>query len=354
MIRCLYPERWLGFDIDLNPEKGVNRGLGGGMSVKVSRMLEVLSERYLVGAGTLSDVKDGELILVDPLWFTLDVKAPPQEGETPEAYASRQKQYVNERADHLLGRSNPIALCCSELELMRWGKSFRRRVLGRVDVVTSNCEFQRDVFSYYGVPRPLILTDPVPESLFTPDLREGADPARRVVASGQIAWYKNSGGMASVLEMVLDAVDDAEAVYLGSASLWDPADAAAGKKYEDQMRRVCGRDNVRTVKSRDVALELSKAKAFYIDTYHDTFSLGMAEAMMCGTPVVSGPHGLSRERLCKRGDTGAEQAAHLEAVLTMSGKEWWDLAERTAAEALSKFSYAAFHTQFERVIGELS
>ena len=173
--------------------------------------------------------------------------------------------------------------------MMKLPPIYRRRIVEASDVVTSNCQFQRNQFMAMG-----ILTEPlcdiVPTDFYyTPRVQKRL----AVVALGRISTDKNSQSIVDIFKAL--AGTGIERVYIGSANLWGfqvDEDAAIEHAIEDN----CDQFH-KNVPHPRVGRVLSEMAYGIFDSYHDCSSTSNQQALMSGIQCFYGQHGLWRERL---------------------------------------------------------
>lgn len=332
MINYLTQARFIDYNETLTPSA---QGGGGGMSTKTARVKQVLSKDFrLECVSETADIKY-EILMVEPM--RLSGKSGNETVE--EVIAGLQKHRDN---------GGKIIVYGSELTLLRLPNKVVDALDRLAHVFTANCYFQKRLFSYIGIDAAHILTDPVPEHVFTAELpfvlRE-----KRVVASGTVSWFKNTGMVIDVFTM-LKLKTDVQTCYLGSAALWNSgnADTSALEKGLGDVTDVWIKD----ANIFDVSRAMRFSRCGLWIGYHDCFAVSLHELFGCGVPVVSARHGLAPETPSVICDTVDDMVESITKITSEGAK--WESHKRNALEYFNgRASYAAFNQQFKDVLRSL-
>lgn len=181
------------------------------MSIKTHRILEVLRSVY-PKTKLISDLAEltADTLLIEPLHFMM------QEEKTIHALQEVEAKKI---------------LYCSEFAMLRFEPEMRRLIVNNVDIVTANCDFQRNLFNYVDIDVHSLLCDPIPP-IFIPS---GNFPDNRVVACGNISWAKNTMQIIKIFEKLKGIT---ERVYIGLSSLWHKP-SPYQKNLETMLYNVC-------------------------------------------------------------------------------------------------------------------
>ena len=324
MIDYLTYEDYALYDPHIKPSQQRN---AGGMQSKTYRVREALDE-FFPGARVVSRVDEirSRVVMIEPLWFIMG-------------------REIDEEIEKLQSLDVKKIIYGSEFGPLRISPSARERFFELGDVVTANCVFLRDLFSYIGIHASHILTDPM-SNTFTP-----RDVPRRnqVVAMGNISWIKN---VMQLIEVYKRLEGVTERVYIGSGKLWGITD-----KRNEELQAELFEHTDRVLPDAipaEIAVELQQTKVGYWCAYHDTFSSCTHEMLACGVPVVAGPHGLAPELPIAIAADTASQVDHIRRAIDMPEDEYEAESQRLAEWSRSRVSNAVFAEQLRNVIRSVS
>ena len=326
MITYLTHQKWIDYNVNVRPEV---QGHGGGMAVKTQRIIEALGRRYNIQATSDIEKIDAPYVLVEPLYLTLF-----KPKDQPELHWEKLVAL-----GELASQGRTLILVCSEWELMRWQPVFREKVLATFDKITCNCEYQANLFNYFGVKPDGILCDPIQADLFCPPKND--DPDLIVLATGHISWQKNTEAVIEVFGQLME--QGIQTSYIGSADLWGKNETEYNKELETDLKQVTTHYH-KSLSQQEVVSEMQKAKVGLWCAMHETYGQGFAELLSCGRPVIAHDHGLRNERPYYDVD--------IDTILNLlTSEETWTSASKEARDWTNKnVSYDVFLQQFSEVI----
>lgn len=331
MIDYLTHPKFLNYDPSVLPS---SQGGGGGMSTKTYRVLEAFKEVYpnTRGICNASDIT-ADTVLIEPLRFTLSLTGF-ADCEDADALIAGLRQHTGENI-----------LYCSEFTLMRMPHDLRDQVLSCCDLVTTNCDFQANVFKYVGLHTNHRLCDPVPD-VFLSRLNY-KDRELRLVATGNVSWQKNAPQVIEVFKALNGVV---ERVYVGSASLWfDASGDEKMQRLQDELYKHTDRV-VREATTTEVAEEFHNARFGLWVAFHDTFATAAQEMMMSGMPVVAAKHGLAAEIPVWSASGVQAQVDAIKQLANEIDESLEEESEKISDWAVENVSYGAFQRQLNEVL----
>ena len=322
-MRILVPEAVAQFDLRMPVG---NRNPGGGMSVKYARVEEALRQRYpdVRRVSTLAEVET-ESVIVDALWFLDNLAS---------------------KVDAFLTRKFRFAMLYGSQEcLLTWPNKHRVKLLSGIDVITHNCDYQRAMYRACGIHHSQFLCDPVPEHVFYP-----APKVPRIFASGQISIEKNTPALIALFEMLQGS--GIETGYLGSATMWGEtvSSASVAMRYRLQSELEAVTDTFMGNLSQAEVARISNASAYHVHVAHyDCSCQNQQEAAMGGAVLFGLRHPINAERPVMQCHEISELAA---SIIKVHGiDDGRPLGEEAVHEyAMSHWSYAAFLSQFDRIL----
>ena len=306
---------------------------GGGMGEKTIWAVNTLSSQYSVRVS--QDIEpDHEIVVVEPLWFRIrggmnNLTTPPLE-ESVDSFEKNNAQLK--------------IVYTSETSLMKLPPEYRRAIIASADVITSNCDFQKNQFNMMDIPSQL-LCDIAPEHLYYNPLV----PKRlSVVALGRISTTKNSQKVLDIFRALEGT--GIERVYIGSANLWGD-ESRIDKHLEQEIKRYSDKF-YRNIPHIMVGKILSNIAFAIFDTFHDCCSTSNLQALMSGILCFYGVHGLWNER---PGVHGLETVNSFVEAMDSHSDGFTQVPDKdTRAEieswALDNCSTFAFEKQWEGVI----
>lgn len=311
---------------DLSRPPG-NANPGGGVGVKYARVEEVLQRRSpsVRRVSALESIRS-DFVIVDPLWFNWN-----------------NRDNREEKLEAFLQMAFPhVLLYGSEQNLLRWPARLREKLVSQVSWITHNCRYQRDMFRACGIYQSQYLCDPVPEHIFYPVQKE-----RRIYASGQISWEKNTEALIEVFLYLQGS--GIETCYIGSASTWGDGDCPAADMRRQELASEL--EEVTDVflgnVSQAVAARWANSSLYHLHVAtHDCSCQNQQEAALGGAVLWGLQHPINGERPVFWYKSTAEVA---EAILSYQHTRQ---AQDIASLAQSNWSYEAFLRQFDRILQE--
>ena len=252
---------------------------GGGMGPKTLNALETWRRYYDVAVGQdIFAYQDVDVLVVEPLWFRL-------RGKFGDLEAPDMEEAVSEYESHPAGKK---VLYQSEFTMMKIPKHYRDRIVDASSVVTSNCEYQRQMYEMLGI-ETVRLCDPQSEDIYHhPDVPKKLS----ILAMSRISTQKNSKKVVEVFK-ALEGYP-IERVYAGGASLWGYA-RKQDKELESEIRKNCDvfHHNLTQI---PLGKTLATTGCAMFDVFHDCCASSNLQALMAGCYCFYGLHGLWKER----------------------------------------------------------
>lgn len=297
---------------------------GGGMRTKVASVLAALGEHGRVCSDVASLRRD--FVLVEPLFFKRDDWGV---------------------LEDFINYSGIKILYSSEMQPLRWTGSFRNAVFNACDLITYDCDFQRDLWAGLRVRDMKPLVDPIDTDLFVPT----PNPVITVVAVGRISEVKNSVFIRDLFHE-LRGISQVRTVYIGGCSLWGNV-SKVDMSLEHEIRGVTDLF-LGSVPIDEVAKHLGYSTFFVGANYHDMFSESHVESLSAGCISVCCGHPVFRERpgFFVKNMVGAvvEQIRELTSGFKKSPDS--SLAESSRSWAIDNASYATFTRQLLDILSE--
>ena len=272
MIDYLVPKFFLGFDESSSVSMSKP---SGGMRTKIRSVYK--SNASIRLCGSIEEIEN-EIVLIEPLFFREGGRWNP-EGVTKESLVA-----------DLLKIDTIKILYCTELEVLRWSGRFLQSVVGMADVITYNCEYQKNLFNMVDLKDLSYLIDPIDTDLFAPS----PDPKKpQVIAAGWISTAKNSEFIKD-LYTELSGNPFLNTVYVGGPDLWGFGNADS-IKLEMGIREAAD-VYVGSIPQVEFANYLSESAFFVGNSQHDCSAGCHAESISAGCLVVAGGHPIYKER----------------------------------------------------------
>ena len=185
------------------PDKPVTeKNPGGGMGTKTLSAIDAWRRFYHVTVGEQL-CGGAEILVVEPLWFRIrggvgDLKKPDIDIAIEEYknYSARIK-----------------VLYTSELALLKLDRHHREAIVDASTVVTTNCQFQENLFKAFNIPTMPLCDVTNPKDYYRPT----TEKRLAIAAMGRISGDKNSQKVVEIFKALENKI---ERVYIGGASLW--------------------------------------------------------------------------------------------------------------------------------------
>lgn len=327
MIDVLTIPRFASYDLMKTARQN---GGGGGMCLKMSRVMEILGANF-PGSRMIVDAGDirYDSVVVDFAWFVEEVK----QGRWSES----KKRFEEKGVRKCIGMG-------SELSFFRMTFPELQEVLKVCDRVTVNCDFLAQLLEGCGIGWFNRLIDPIPDMFF--DDVPVSERKPRVVAAGNVSWFKNSQGVVDVFRALEGR--GVERVYIGSASFWGDSQDTTAKKLERELYASC--DVIHEdVPQAEVAALYRASRVGVWCAYHDVFATAVHEMIASGLMVVSAPHGLAYEMPVDilKPDARADKIVEL---ATMDDEEWLKRSEKCREWARNRVSVNVFLAQLRGLL----
>ena len=276
MINYLTQNTFADYNDKVNPSQQVGQASGGGMGNKSARVVDVLRTVY-PNVSTITSAKDinAEIVFIEPLLFFMDWC----EGFN-----------VDEELEALQNSSALKVLYNSELALMRMNHNKRTSLIAACDIVTTNCEFHRNLLGYLHIDKPLhLLCDPVPD-----DFHNYKSPRKKMelIVVSYISWFKNTTEVIEIFKRLEGVI---KRKYVGSNSLWSNVPILPTSiRLQRELYKNC--DTVFPELNRlQLAKEMRKSRFGLWVAYHDAYSYSVQEMLRSGVIIVGSNHGLTHE-----------------------------------------------------------
>lgn len=311
------------------------RNPGGGVGIKYARMEQMLSQAYHVQRTSQLELVDTDFVIVEPLWFSWIEDA----RTTPAAIDTRLKAFLERMFRNIL-------VCGSEHELYLWPYRRKQDLMTAAHWITHNSTYQRHLFQAAGIPNSRPLSDPVPEHVFYPSIKQN-----RIYAASHISWQKNTKALIELYRALQDT--DIETVYAGSAQTWgdDPSEVTLTDRYrlEAELREVTD-IFLGDVPPHTVAYYGNAAQHHIQVAHHDTCCQNQQEAALAGATLWGLNHPINTERPVNQFQNIDTLAAALIEQNACPPK-----VNTTVRDyALKHFSYSAVLAQFHEIIRSAS
>ena len=252
---------------------------GGGMGPKTLNAIETWKRYYTVDVGQdINAYQNVDVLVVEPLWFRLHGKF--EYLDTPDL-----EEVVQQFENH---PARAKVVYQSEFSLLKMPKHFRDRVVDAASVVTSNCEYQRQMYEMIGI-ESIRLCDPQSQDVFH---HPNVPKQLSVVAMSRISTQKNSKKVVEVFKLLKDT--PIQCVYVGGADLWGFA-RKQDKKLELEIREVADTFH-HNLTQIPLGKTLATAGCAMFDVFHDCCASSNLQALMAGCYCFYGLHGLWAER----------------------------------------------------------
>ena len=303
---------------------------GGGLSTKTARVIEALQTVYPT-VKTITHPKDivSDVVLIEPLLFTM-----------------RACDYtIEEMIDELEASKAYKILYCSEKSILRMNHIIRNRIVKICHVITINCEFQRKVFQYVQIEKPLYrLCDPIPEIFCKPDESE---KQMGILSTGHIAWFKNTEEVIKIFKSLKGVLPR---TYIGSNNLWSNMEITDhSKQLQEELYEHC--DMVFSeVARKQLAQEMKKTWLGLWIGYHDTFAFSLQEMMRCGVIIIGANHGLAPEVPIHVGSSTKEKIELIKGFTKDPVKKLDSISNEVANWAFRNSSYETFLRQLQKIL----
>ena len=335
MIDYLTYDDYAAYNPQLKPSQQRN---AGGMQSKTYRVRLALEEFFPGATKVVSRVEDitASVVLIEPLWYLMN-----RGNEYAETGTTEQTEAAL-KALH----SMPIKriIYGSEFAPLRMSREELAAFFGNGDIVTYNCEFLKNLFSYIDVPTRHLLTDPM-DKAFVP----GPSPRKKqVVSMGSISWIKNTMQIIEVYKRLEGKVDR---VYIGSGRLWGVIDDR-NDELEAELFANCEQVIPNAAMPNTIGV-LQESKVGYWCAWHDTFSSCAHEMIACGMPVVAAPHGHAKELPIIIESEVERQVEKILEVAEMDDEAYTQSSIRLAEWTENTVSNAVFASQLREIIREL-
>ena len=264
-------DRFHEYQADLPPG---NKNPGGGIADKTLFVLDAWRCFYDVGVGeNIEDSFDAEILVVEPLWFRL------RGGLTGLLEAPNLEEAVTAYEQH---PAKTKVVYCSEFGFIKLPKEFRDRIIEASSVVTTNCDYQENIFRMFDIETER-LCDPIDESIFHTE----GPKALSVMAMGKIGPDKNSEKVIEIFRKLGEY--DVQRIYIGDASLWGPA-GRLGKRLQREMQSVVD-VYYPNLAQKPLSDAIAPIACGVMDTFHDSCAASNIIMCMGGVMCFYGLHG---------------------------------------------------------------
>ena len=334
MIDYLTYEDYSVYDPQLKPSQQRN---AGGMQSKTYRVRLALEE-FFPGSKVVSCVEDitEKVVLIEPLWYIMN--------RANEYHESGTTQKTESDLEQLYSMPIKRIIYGSEFGPLRMSREEQAAFFGNGDIVTYNCEFLKNLFSYIDIPTRHLLTDPMDVS-FVP----GTLPrTKQVVSMGSISWIKNTMQIIEVYKRLEGLIDR---VYIGNGRLWGVADDRSDE-LEEALFANCEKVIPNAAMSDSIA-ELQQSKIGYWCAWHDTFSSCAHEMIACGVQVVAAPHGHAKELPIIIESEVERQVEKILEVAEIEDEAYNQLSSELADWTANTVSNEVFASQLREIIREI-
>ena len=300
---------------------------------------------YALGFEVITDIKEaaGDL-LIEPSAIKpreADRKELAENGWPPGEWQALEYLYAQQVCNYSGGKKY---LICSEMEVLRWRDTLRKKVLSTMSGVFTTCDYQENLLKGVGVDSRR-LTEPINEFLFYPGLKN----RKQIVAIGNASHVKNT-------EMLIAFYRALEGkgyhrVYIGGPLVGrhvNPVD----KHFQYSMdlyhalKTVC--DEFHEPSPGTKVARIFSESEFYVNfAYHEGGCRAALEALMCGCGIIWGQHPLGKELpvLCQA--SIVEEA--IDALESNTGKI---NIKQLRKHALKHYSYASVRKQVKKYFHE--
>lgn len=296
MLQFLTLENYAGYDLEKLPSENPQ---GGGMSMKWAR-IEALCNHYFIDY-ELNTAHDG---ISDDAGLVMDVDY---------VYHLWRTGGFEAFMDWLVNRQSRTVLMCTTRMALRMPKNVLVGVVNECSAVGSSCKFVQRLLRYHGVSSQLFV-DPILDSYS--ENAVGVERENRVIATGQISWFKNTRQVIDVFTALKDS--PIRTMYVGGAGFWSNHfvnDSSMSMQHE--LERICD-EYIEEATESEFAKLLYGSRFGLWCAWHDCSAYSLFEMMYAGVIPVCVPHGLADDLDVRTFDSADKMA---EAILELSDED---------------------------------
>lgn len=253
----------------------------GGMSIKWSRVLDILKRNF---PGSVLHTDHENVVEGKPLLLCADYVRNLYE-------TGGFEQFVEWLSD----RESDTVFVVTTKTPLRMTKTSVNMVAKHCSTVATSCRYVKNLLRYFGI-RSSLLVDPITDSY----MEHGINTERRnrVIACGQIAWFKNTRATIDIFKDVKKETG-LQTCYIGGAGFWNlnwGTESLVNEALEmqDELEELCD-VYVREASEPEFAKALYSSRFGLWCTWHDDSAYSLFEMMYAGVVPVCAPHGLTEE-----------------------------------------------------------